>query len=254
MIYKTASLDDIPIDEKFYLKDQNTGRISRAQIFAGDRNIIFIYAPNKKIYGRRWSRPDVEQQFYILVEDKEHTWKANMRSAISHIQTSGLWPQLIPLYENLSQMTYEEHEFLKKNYILFNQNPQRDEILQEMQNLRQKYPFAFLEGKSLIAQDASPKKPFVYFSVRLEYIADLSDCKLKSMYFGAGNKQIKNQIRSALIQQKEYQTAQQAFYDVRFIYDPKVQKAWYSEEYKGCANGHYYLALDHSRAVFCEND
>jgi len=31
-------------------------------------------------------------------------------------------------------------------------------------------------------------------------------------------------------------------------------RAWYSEEYKGCGNGHYYLALDESHALFCEND
>ena len=31
-------------------------------------------------------------------------------------------------------------------------------------------------------------------------------------------------------------------------------KAWYSEEYVGCLNGHYYLALDAKHVIFCEND
>lgn len=31
-------------------------------------------------------------------------------------------------------------------------------------------------------------------------------------------------------------------------------KAWYSEEFVGCLNGHYYLALDAKHAIFCEND
>ena len=29
---------------------------------------------------------------------------------------------------------------------------------------------------------------------------------------------------------------------------------WYSTEYRGCCNGHYYLALDEKRAIFCETD
>ena len=43
-------------------------------------------------------------------------------------------------------------------------------------------------------------------------------------------------------------------YDVSFSYDPKLQHAWYSEEYKNCGNGHYYLALDETHALFYEDD
>lgn len=31
-------------------------------------------------------------------------------------------------------------------------------------------------------------------------------------------------------------------------------KAWYSEEYRGCGNGYYYLLLDETYAMFCEKD
>ena len=39
-------------------------------------------------------------------------------------------------------------------------------------------------------------------------------------------------------------------------YDDKndIMKAWYSEEYKGCLNGYYYLALDNKHALFIEKD
>ena len=39
-----------------------------------------------------------------------------------------------------------------------------------------------------------------------------------------------------------------------FEYEPDKNKAWYSEEYRGCGNGHYYIALNSSMALFCEND
>ena len=33
-----------------------------------------------------------------------------------------------------------------------------------------------------------------------------------------------------------------------------VMCAWYSEEYKGCGNGHYYYAIDATHAIFGEDD
>lgn len=43
-------------------------------------------------------------------------------------------------------------------------------------------------------------------------------------------------------------------YDVRFNYDPEKEMAWYSEEYKGCLNGHYYLAINATHAIYYEKD
>lgn len=43
-------------------------------------------------------------------------------------------------------------------------------------------------------------------------------------------------------------------YDVSYNYQPEDNKAWYSEEYRGCGNGHYYLALDGTHALFYEDD
>lgn len=33
-----------------------------------------------------------------------------------------------------------------------------------------------------------------------------------------------------------------------------VFRGWYSEEYRGCGNGHYYLLLDATHAIHCEDD
>ena len=39
-----------------------------------------------------------------------------------------------------------------------------------------------------------------------------------------------------------------------FEYKADKNKAWYSEEYRGCGNGHYYIAIDENTALFIEND
>lgn len=37
-------------------------------------------------------------------------------------------------------------------------------------------------------------------------------------------------------------------------FEDGIMRAWYSEEYRGCGNGHYYIALDATHALFVEND
>ncbi|MBI5327044.1 MAG: hypothetical protein HZB80_01960 [Deltaproteobacteria bacterium] len=36
--------------------------------------------------------------------------------------------------------------------------------------------------------------------------------------------------------------------------DDGIYRAWFSAEFKGCLNGHYYLLLNKNNAIFCEND
>jgi hypothetical protein len=43
-------------------------------------------------------------------------------------------------------------------------------------------------------------------------------------------------------------------YDVHYTYNAKEKKAFYSEEFKDCGNGHYYLAIDNTHALFYEDD
>ena len=82
-----------------------------------------------------------------------------------------------------------------------------------------------------------------------------NDPHFKSMYFGKScNEFEKRTIAERLKNKEKYYTRRRAQYDVSFSYDPSVGKAWYSEEYKDCGNGHYYIALDATTALFGEDD
>lgn len=61
-------------------------------------------------------------------------------------------------------------------------------------------------------------------------------------------------MKLTLNQVKEFKYNSLYNYDVGFSYNPKQKKAWYSEEFKNCSNGHYYLALNNTHAFFIEND
>ena len=110
-------------------------------------------------------------------------------------------------------------------------------------SVKAKYPF-------MIRADENGKEHII-----TDYIWELSDCTLKSMYFGKwDNTTIKDNIRRALAEKKKHSESVTVNYDVSFEYNPELKKAWYSEEYRNCGNGHYYLALSENTAVFAEND
>lgn len=79
--------------------------------------------------------------------------------------------------------------------------------------------------------------------------------KIKKMYFGKyDNERNLAQIAAGMERKTPVKVWGKASYDVSFEYNPELNKAWYSEEYRGCGNGHYYLAVDATHAVFYEDD
>lgn len=41
---------------------------------------------------------------------------------------------------------------------------------------------------------------------------------------------------------------------IQIKFDNDTARAWYSEEYKDCGNGHYYFLLDNKHVIFAEDD
>lgn len=84
---------------------------------------------------------------------------------------------------------------------------------------------------------------------------DACDCITKSMYFGKfWNAHKKQMIKECMEKKESVSFSTRVSYDVSFEYDAERNKAWYSEEYRGCGNGHYYLAIDKNTALFYEDD
>ena len=63
-----------------------------------------------------------------------------------------------------------------------------------------------------------------------------------------------NQIKEAIQNKQEIEIYGRTSYDVRFHYKPNENKAFYSEEFRGKGNGHYYIALNEKYALFMEDD
>ena len=79
--------------------------------------------------------------------------------------------------------------------------------------------------------------------------------RIRTMYFGKDFNQWRlAEIAKALKEKRALHIHATAGYDVGFEYNPDLNKAWYSEEFRNCGNGHYYLALNGTHCIFYEDD
>jgi len=80
--------------------------------------------------------------------------------------------------------------------------------------------------------------------------------KVKKMMFAKKfyNESILKRIQEAMDKKVSIREDHRYNYDVSFEYNPEKNKAWFSEEYRNCGNGHYYIALNATHALYMEDD
>lgn len=237
--------------EKFEAMSKNGEKVrcSKEPLSEDGRQTYFVYAKGKRRYGWRYSESDFLSKYEPLIptdEEKTAKWHKNIQRALREIEKSGFWKGscLEELLRNLLKITLNDrHEIfcsgspLEKKY---------DES--RMKPYMEKYPFLFV----------TDSEGNITSHPKYEYYSELSDCKLKSMYFGRGNI-AKERIKEAMNNRTNISERAYTGYDVSFELRQPDEKnsyirAWYSEEYRGCGNGHYYLALSENCAIFGEDD
>lgn len=208
---------------------------------------IFVYGYRKKRYGRRYQNIDDFLSFHTDIKteedkDKEKLWKRKIINITKRLEKSNLWPELKIIFQNLQTMSWTDWNQLSElMWSKIGNSDFRNDP--EIQPWIQKYPFLFETHN-----DGT-------ISFNHYYINEMCKGITKPMYFGSQNRQYKDLIKDHIQNQSPYTIYRiPVGYDVSFEYNAKEQKAWYSEEYRHCGNGHYYIALDHSCALFIETD
>lgn len=243
-------LKDIPLYKKMKAVGRHNNNVVR---FEREKdNMIFVYGKHRKNYGWRIT----EETFlnnYIIKETRttdKSKWEHNVDRVIKTLEKSGLWVDILETYRNLKILGYDEKNRIYDEYNKIEQHEWKDnkcyntaEYDNWLAELEKKYPF-------LIGYDEDGRR-----YLHTSYIWELSRAIIKNMYFGKyDNKYYKDEIAKCMTEKKKISFGTRTSYDVSFEYTGESGKAWYSEEYKGCGNGHYYLALDNNLALFCEND
>ena len=216
------------------MEKQKCKKIANGQILRyaqEDENTFFVYAPNKKRYGWRMHKDDFLRTYTPIPSDEGTKWKRKINTIIKRLEKSGLWPEMLERFKNLQELSYDEWKQVRSLY--------------------------WSEGICLQEQDVIKTHPFLMSNGTIDswYICEQTECRTKSMHFGCFDHLYKAEIKRALEEEKDYSVYRApASYDVSYEYNVAKKKAWYSEEYRGCGNGHYYIALDGTMALFTEND
>ena len=242
---KKKIIKKMPNNFKFHCIEMYEKKKRKIRCLKENDETIFVYAPKSKRFGMRFGIDNFIENHDIIVDTNEEIdkkWHKQINRAINCLEKSGLWPDIKIYFENLSKMNYSDKKKIEEIYWSHWDKPEK-EIQNEYKSYSEKYPFAFCfhEDKTI-----EPK---------IEYIFERSECKLKAMYFGKyQNSRIKAEIAEAIKNRKNYCKNAKTNYDVNFSFNAEKNMAWYAEEYRGCGNGHYYIALDENTALFCEND
>lgn len=248
---KIETLQNLSKYQKFHCVEveNSSGTVVRFAVEGNDT--VFVYCKGLRRYGCRYSIPQFTELYDLIIDSEEELdkkWHKRIARAIKCLEKSGLWSEQKVFFENLYKMTLEDKNALDAIYWsdlnkYNSSNDDLDKLQKAYEPFIEKYPFAFSKTDDGI------------YTLITDYIWERSNCKLKSMYFGKGqNAFIKKVIKKTIQDKQDYRFGTRVNYDVSFEYNSDKNMAWYSEEYKDCGNGHYYIALDENTALFCEDD
>jgi hypothetical protein len=91
----------------------------------------------------------------------------------------------------------------------------------------------------------------------MDCFANLFIKRIKTMAFESYERDYyKRRIKESFINKENIRHRWTKGYDNSFEvrFDKDYPRGWYSEEYRGCGNGHYYFLLDECHALFGEDD
>ena len=236
--------------DKHYAVNANTGEKMRFAKY--EDGSVFLYAKGYKNKGWNYDEQHLLDNYIVCAPpDLNKQWHSRIKRAKAAILKSGIWSRELEYLDNLDKMTWEDKKYLDKIY--WNMHPGFSGVKDTKENWQKwnltllpyanKYPFMF---------SSDPNGNLVMDN---KYTWERSNVKLKSMYFGKyRNADIKQEIKNAYTEHKSYNCQLQLGYDTSFEYNAEKNMAWFSEEYRGCENGHYYIALDENSAWFIEDD
>ena len=159
--------------------------------------------------------------------DKVNRMKKRATDAYKMLSESGLWPDI----------KREIEEFLK----LSDEDIRKD----------------FVEMGVYALYQAKKYDWYATYQVFGEFLKDKCWKSISFDKWDTSKQLVLTNVQNAISLKRDFSHRWRNNYDnsleVNFNKDG-IGRAWYSEEYKNCANGHYYLLFDYNHAIFYEDD
>ena len=218
------------------------GYIETARLFRSSSDEICKYKKGSTRRGYRLLFSEIVDITPIVSKKaKAKQWEDGWKKVKNRIEKSGLWANLIPDIDIALQMGYDlvnqaSDDYWKLSY-------KEEEREDQLEAFLVKYPLLRYGNRT--------------DTVNTTVIWQMRDIpRVKKMRFckGSYNDIQLLQIKNAMDTQTKFGTSGRTNYDISFEYNPEKKLAWYSEEYKNCGNGHYYLAISSTHAIYWEKD
>lgn len=218
----------------------------------------FVFRKRSRKFGRLYTEEQFNYYFEEIIEDDDYEERRlrAYKKIIKYLEASGLWNNILKRTKELIEIPYADF----KKIIELSESADLCHALEE-KGIKYGMPNynSFIQkfNKSIFGEFIN-KYPILFnddYSLYLEEY-EYGIPKIKTMNFGGKfwNKKYRSTIEDCLKKKEKYSFQTRASYDVSFNYDPNTSRAFYSEEYRNCGNGHYYLALDSKHCLFYEND
>jgi hypothetical protein len=224
----------------------NGGQEQRRIGLTGNNDPIVLNKGSKK-RGRYLNSFDLSN-IELVIKNKTSVatkWVLSVKKAIKLLEASGLWVNVLADLKLALSLGYEKIKDAHDTY--WRKGDVEDYNAQERLNLER------IKSISPLLVKTNDKGVEYARTDILFYMSE--PLEIKKMYFGKyANERCLSDIHHYMTNKVKGHVSGTSSYDVSFEYDPISAKAWYSEEYRGCGNGHYYLALNGSHAMFYEDD
>lgn len=207
----------------------NDGRHEKKRLFISDQGHICYFPKGKRSYGYIMYHETISNITICkpIIVDTLKVVKNFLNNVVKYLTASGLWVNI------------------KEDYIKI--LSQGDDYL-----------------KTAINLDFSEQRKFLESTIGVSsfHVDDIVTSALKGIKQINYDKYERTHYRNIIGEQIRNKEGNFRYHWVNG-YDCSVQIskdnvgnlfAWYSEEYRGCGNGHYYFALDERRAIFVEDD
>lgn len=213
-----------------------------ARIGKSSTGIIMVFNKNSKRYGRQLfgyfrSGNDINE---IKISESKNVdpkdkWEKSWNKVLGYLNESGLWEDLAENIRVALEIGFDK--ITEANSIYW----------KDIDGL------SYEENRELQQKKIKEIDPRLFNTEILWHISHAP--KVKTMYFGKWyTESTREKLAEALKNKKDYRFSLTVGYDVSVHYNQELNKLWYSEEYRGCGNGHYYLGLDSTHALFYEDD
>ena len=223
-------------DTKDYRVTMIGGKSKVVHLWLHSDGCVCIIAKGRRHYGHHLSSWDGIEDWVTLklVEhtqsDKVKLVKKRAQDALKYLTASGFW----------ADIKKEIEHFLSDDSII-------EEFCKDM---------AKGSYENFYCQRGEGQK-YAWCSSYQVFESFYSKRCWKSIAYSRWNRKHYNEeVQKAINEQKDYTRRWINGYDntLELRFDKDYPRGWYSEEYRGCGNGHYYLLFDATHAIFYEDD